>query len=341
MNANETNTIEVGGALFRWNREEGTFLFEEQDAILFWINSAFKTFLDTIEEVSGDENASIVLEITGFRQGLIVGEFFQKEGLVPEQVLQMLPGIYASAGWGQLEIVDYDNDKKTAVMRMTNSWEYRINKLQAKTGHGTFVPGHWAGVLSGLWKDHAGYRVTKSQLAGDEYCEFEYFLSDKEVTQNIHDLARKREQEEITKLEKLVEKRTEELSQLIREISSPIIPVLENIVVVPLLGTFHEKRSKELLEKIISRLPEYQSEYVLLDVTGLNENISEYTLFLFQQLISATSLLGMNTIIVGLSPAISVAITTSKHHNLSGAKCFANLKHGIHYALQQEGKRIV
>ena len=45
----------VGGLEFGWELDKGRFIFEGQDAVLFWISSAMKMFFDTIEEISGAE----------------------------------------------------------------------------------------------------------------------------------------------------------------------------------------------------------------------------------------------------------------------------------------------
>lgn len=42
----ENLKINVAGLDFRWDLENGKFLFEEQDAVFFWIESAMKTFFE-------------------------------------------------------------------------------------------------------------------------------------------------------------------------------------------------------------------------------------------------------------------------------------------------------
>ena len=37
-----------------------------------------KSFFDTIEEISGTDASKLVFETTGFRQGITVGEYFEK-----------------------------------------------------------------------------------------------------------------------------------------------------------------------------------------------------------------------------------------------------------------------
>jgi hypothetical protein len=69
--------INIEGLQFDWDIEKGRFLFEGEDAVLFWISSAMKTFFDTIEEVSGNEATCLVMESTGYRQGAVVGKYFE------------------------------------------------------------------------------------------------------------------------------------------------------------------------------------------------------------------------------------------------------------------------
>ena len=57
------SNINVAGLDFAWNLEQGQFIFEGQDAVLFWISTAMREFFDTIEEISGEEASSLVCDI--------------------------------------------------------------------------------------------------------------------------------------------------------------------------------------------------------------------------------------------------------------------------------------
>ncbi|HWO96602.1 MAG TPA: STAS domain-containing protein [Bacillus sp. (in: firmicutes)] len=333
-------SIDVSDIQFKWDIEKGIFDFEGNDAVLFWISSAMKTFFDTIEEVSGDDAASVVLETTGYRQGSVVSEFFRNAHLSVQDAASIIPTLYASAGWGKITFQDICEEKRTAVVRVQDSWEYKINKAQGKKTHGSFLPGHFAGILTGIFGTNIWYEVKKSQIEGDEYCEYHYFPSTITVTNNIHDFARKKEAAEIEKLECLVTDQTKELRELVKEISSPIIPVLEEIVVVPLLGKYDEARSEELIEKTLNNLPKYKARYLVLDLTALNIHISNYTIAFIEKLGSAASLIGTETILVGISPELGTAISESEL-NFSKFNCFQTLQHGIYFALAQRGRKIV
>ncbi|KML38039.1 STAS domain-containing protein [Cytobacillus firmus] len=329
----------IDGFDFNWDLEKGLFNFEGDDAVLFWIKSAMKSFFDTIEEISGKETSSLVLETTGFRQGMVVGKFFKDLKLPIEEVANIIPRIYASAGWGKFIITDLDSAAKTARVRALDSWEYKINKEQGKNESGTFLPGHFAGIFSAVFGTSLWYKKAADQLAGQYYTELDYFPSSVTVEENIHALARREESKKISELEKLVEERTIELKQLVKEISSPVIPVLDGIVVVPLLGRYDEFRSEELVDKTLHSLPKHQADCLILDLTGLNQSISAYTVEFLSKLAAAANLIGTETILVGISPELGTKITET-NFNLSKFNCFTNLQHGIYYALSKKGRKI-
>ncbi|SDJ89808.1 STAS domain-containing protein [Sediminibacillus albus] len=323
---------------YTWIPGKGSMRFEGQDVIIFWIETAMKSFLDTIEEVSGDAAANIVMETAGFRMGKIVSDFFKQDSI--ENVVHSLPEIYAAAGWCELEIVDFSAENETALIRMKNSWEYKVNKLQRKEKMGTFLAGHFAGTLTGLFNRNTSFSVVKSQLTGDEYDEIRYFPSNGSPIKDIHSFIRQNEQDEIQRLERKVEERTETLMNLVKEISSPLIPVLDGIVVMPLIGKYDEARADDLFKRTMEELPAYEANFLILDVTGLDSDIDAYSISLLQSLTNSSKLLGTKSVIVGISPKLSMKLTES-NIEMQDIDYFSTLKHAIHFALAQEGKQII
>lgn len=333
--------VNVGGLSFEWDLDEGRFLFEGQDSVLFWTSTAMKMFFDTIEEISGEAAAGVVMESTGFRQGLVVGEYFS--GMKNVRVLEaakLITNTYASAGWGLADIHHIDEEERTLQVHLRNSWEYKINLEQGKKTGGNFLPAHYAGIFTALFGEQIWYKVEHYQIEGFDETIISYYPSNESIEENIHRLARSKEAEQIQQLEILVDEKTAELNGLIKEISSPIIPVLEDIVVVPLLGTYDEVRAEELLVKTLQNLPKHKAAYLVLDLTGLNDNFTQHAASLIEKLGSTASLIGTETILVGISPQMSMVITESGIH-LSNFHFFQTLQHGIHYALAQNGRTIL
>ncbi|WP_142827005.1 STAS domain-containing protein [Planococcus soli] len=335
------SAITVGGLSFEWNLAEGRFLFEGQESVLFWTASAMKMFFDSLEEISGKDAANVVLESTGFRQGLVVGEYFHGiKGVSIEDASQLITNTYASAGWGLAQIKELNEETHTLEVHLKNSWEHLINVAQKKEQGGSFLPAHYAGIFSSLFKQNIWYKVVHHQLDGYPESVIQYFPSEETIEKNIHHLSRLKEAEKINELERLVDEKTKELNQLIKEISSPLIPVLEDIVVVPLLGTYDEARAEELLVKTLQNMPKHKAKYLILDLTGLNNNFTQHAAMLIEKLGSTASLIGTQTILVGISAKMSMTITESGI-NLSKFQCFQTLQHGIHYALAQNGRSII
>lgn len=327
--------IDVNGSHFEWDTEKGDLKYEGDGALVFWINTAFKVFLDSIEEIAGKDETALVLESAGYRTGEIVSEFYHETIGNVENIVGSLPNTYKTAGWGITTIIDVDEEENSAVVRVQNSWEYKINKEQKKQKEGTFIPGHWAGVFSGLFREKVWYEVRKSQIEGDAYSEYVFSPSSITPKENIHDMIQEKKRRDLIDLEKKVSERTEELQQMIKEISAPIIPVLDHILVIPLIGRYDEHRLDELMTKTLHKLPDYKANTLILDLTGIYE-VDDFTIDLLHSMVKASRLLGVSCLLVGISPKLSMQVVQSSAE-LEGLTCFSTLKHGIHYALAREG----
>ncbi|MBT2695157.1 STAS domain-containing protein [Bacillus sp. ISL-55] len=330
----------VGGVELKWDLSTGQVLFEGGDVVFFWV-SAMKTFFDTINEITGEEATNLVLEATGFRQGIIVGEGFREmKEINTSNVVAWLSDTYVPAGWGYVRVEKMDVDTKNFTLYIKDDWEYKMNQLGTQEKQGIFVPAHYAGVFTGLFGRNFWYEIVEYQNDSNPYTIVEYFPSDVNVQQNIRQMVRKQEAKQIQQLETLVAEKTKMLQDLVKELSSPLIPVLDGIVVVPLIGRYDEDRAEDLIMNTLNNLPKYQARYVLLDLTGLNKEISPYTAELIDKLGSAARLLGVEVILVGISAELAMVITET----LTGLKkyeCLQTLQHGIYYALGKSGRRIV
>ncbi|WP_416148017.1 STAS domain-containing protein [Salipaludibacillus sp. HK11] len=331
---------EVYGIDIEWEQESGNMRFSGQFAMVMWVETAMKSFLDTIQEISGCQVADLVLETAGYRMGEIVSDFFKTDEI--NGMFETLLRVYRAAGWGHITLKEYSAENNTAVLQIKDSWEYRVNKKQGRKEESSFLAGHFAGLLTNLSEQNIWYTMVKSQLEGAEYSEYRFSPSKMTPKQNIHELTRHQEQHEIYKLEKMVDERTKELRDLVSEISSPIIPVLDGIVVIPLMGTYDEIRADELLQKTLDKLPEYKAKYVILDMTGISEDVDEYMISLILKMTQATALLGSKSILVGISPKLSIEMTKADFNSSeSNISSYSTLKHAIMYALSQEGKQLL
>ena len=121
--------------------------------------------------------------------------------------------------------------------------------------------------------------------------------------------------------------------QAIRELSSPILDVWEDIVVVPLVGRVERVGALALTEKLLSAVVARRARWALIDLTGVDE-IDGETAACLAQLGRAVGLVGGRCVLTGVSPSAATSLVDSSSE-LRDVRCLANLREGLRYCLQQ------
>jgi rsbT co-antagonist protein RsbR len=131
----------------------------------------------------------------------------------------------------------------------------------------------------------------------------------------------------------------DQLSQAIRELSSPVIPVVDGVLVMPLIGVIDSQRAALLTQALLAATTRHAAHTVILDVTGVPIIDTQVARVLLQSA-EAVRLLGSQTIIVGLRPELAQTIV-GLGLDLAGLVAHADLRSGIEYATQRrrEGYR--
>jgi rsbT co-antagonist protein RsbR len=128
------------------------------------------------------------------------------------------------------------------------------------------------------------------------------------------------------------------LRSTIRELSTPIIPVYEGILVLPLVGAIDSRRATEITERLLEEIAAQQAEIVIIDITGVSL-IDTSTANHLLMTTRAASLLGSRVVLVGMGAEIAQTIV-QLGVELHGLITLADLQAGIAYALQRIGLAI-
>lgn len=126
--------------------------------------------------------------------------------------------------------------------------------------------------------------------------------------------------------------------QTIRELSTPILPLYEGILVLPLVGAIDSFRAGQIMERLLTAIAERQSDIVIVDITGVPVIDTAVTNYLLQTA-RAAQLIGAQVILVGIGPEIAQTIV-QLGVDLRGIQIGANLQAGIELALSQQGYTI-
>jgi anti-anti-sigma regulatory factor/HAMP domain-containing protein len=123
------------------------------------------------------------------------------------------------------------------------------------------------------------------------------------------------------------------LSATVRELASPVMPVLEGILVMPLIGAIDSKRATLLMDSLLGAIERHRARIVIMDVTGVPLVDTQVAQTLMHAA-DAARLLGAKTILVGVRPELAQTIV-GLGLDLRGLVTCADLQSGVGYALRQ------
>ncbi|NJP05325.1 MAG: PAS domain S-box protein [Chloroflexaceae bacterium] len=90
----------------------------------------------------------------------------------------------------------------------------------------------------------------------------------------------------------------------LRQLSTPLIPISNNALIMPLIGSIDDQRAQQVLEALLEGVAQHRAECVILDITGVSVVDTQVA----QALISAAQavkLLGAQVILTGIQPQIA------------------------------------
>lgn len=125
----------------------------------------------------------------------------------------------------------------------------------------------------------------------------------------------------------------------LQELSAPLIPVLDRITVMPLIGTIDTDRAKLIMENLLEGVIEHNAEVVLIDITGVpvvDTMVAHHII----QAAEAVRLIGSTCILVGIRPEIAQTIV-NLGINLKKFITKSSLRKGFHTALELTNRKVI
>lgn len=93
----------------------------------------------------------------------------------------------------------------------------------------------------------------------------------------------------------------------IRELSTPVIRLYHRVLLLPLIGTIDTYRADQLMEAVLLKVVDEQAHVIIIDIAGVpvvDTRVADHLL----KTTEAVRLLGAQTILSGISPAIARTI---------------------------------
>ncbi|MBK6999972.1 MAG: STAS domain-containing protein [Rhodoferax sp.] len=123
------------------------------------------------------------------------------------------------------------------------------------------------------------------------------------------------------------------------ELSSPVVRLWEQIILLPLVGIIDTVRARQFTEKLLEAIARYEALVTIIDVTGVpvfDTGVARHIM----KAIEAAQLLGTRIVLTGLSPEGAQTLT-KLNVVFAGVTSRASLRAGMAEALRLVGKRIV
>lgn len=123
----------------------------------------------------------------------------------------------------------------------------------------------------------------------------------------------------------------ENLLETIRQMSSPVIPILEDVLVMPVVGTIDSQRAQRVMEDVLAGIEQERARVIIIDITGLAVVDTAVANALLHTA-RAAQLLGAWSILVGISPSVAETLV-HLGVELEDIQTAATLQEGLHLAV--------
>lgn len=121
----------------------------------------------------------------------------------------------------------------------------------------------------------------------------------------------------------------------IRELSTPVLKVRDQVLILPIIGALDAGRARQLTEQLLNGIRENRAKVVVVDITGvpaIDRPVANHLV----QAIRASALMGARVIITGLSSGIAQTLVDLRV-DLSMMQSVGDLQGGIEEAERQLG----
>src|SRR5438045_6726156 len=130
-----------------------------------------------------------------------------------------------------------------------------------------------------------------------------------------------------------------EQQEAIRELSTPVLPVRERLLILPIIGLIDAQRARQLTEQLLRGIRQNRAKVVVIDITGVPTIDSTVANHLVQT-VEASRLMGASVIITGLSSEIAQTLVTIGV-DLSKMNAVGDLQGGIEEAELFLGYKVI
>jgi PAS domain S-box-containing protein len=118
------------------------------------------------------------------------------------------------------------------------------------------------------------------------------------------------------------------------ELSTPLIPITDTVMVMPLIGTVDSRRAQQVIETLLVGIANGQAQTAILDITGVPVVDTQVANALVRAA-QSVKLLGAQVVLTGIRPEVAQTLV-GLGVDLSGITTSSTLQRGVAHALGQD-----
>ncbi|HEU5099584.1 MAG TPA: PAS domain S-box protein, partial [Roseiflexaceae bacterium] len=119
----------------------------------------------------------------------------------------------------------------------------------------------------------------------------------------------------------------------LRELSTPLIPLADHVVAMPLIGSVDSMRAQQIVEELLAGVSAHRATTAIIDITGVTV-VDTQVAGAFLRAAQAVELLGARVVITGIRPEVAQTLV-GIGVNLGSIVTRATLQDGIAYVLRR------
>jgi rsbT co-antagonist protein RsbR len=185
---------------------------------------------------------------------------------------------------------------------------------------------------NGSWRGPLNYRRRDDSIVRCQASSFLIQIGDSAVIASIvHDLTEQQlaEQERLALQDQVIAAQQAAL----RELSTPLIPLADHVVAMPLIGSVDSARAQQIVEELLAGVAANRATTAIIDITGVPIVDTQVAGALLRAA-QAVELLGSRVVLTGIRPEVAQTLV-GIGVNLGSIVTRATLQDGIAYAMRK------
>jgi rsbT co-antagonist protein RsbR len=166
----------------------------------------------------------------------------------------------------------------------------------------------------------------------DTWFEVRAYPSNDGLSVYFHDISARRQIEAERK--RMQEEIIQAQAAILAEMSTPVIPLSNEVMVMPLIGSVDTQRAQQIMETLLNGIAQQHATVAILDITGVRVVDTQVANALVRAA-QAVKLLGAQVILTGMNPTMAQTLV-HLGADLTGLTTRSTLQDGITYALGQK-----